>query len=360
MTKPVTIIGAGLAGLYCGYLLQQRKIEFTIVEASSRLGGRILCEPHSSQTKNQLKVDLGPAWFWPHQTEMMTLMKILQVEYFEQYNQGDALFEADAQSRVERFTPSYLESFRVLGGMQRLIDKLVNELPVDCVELNRAVNKIESINGVWQLNFDNHGNSVYSAERLIIAAPPRVIVDKLKMPDAVLQPLKNQLAKLPTWMAAQAKFVATYREPFWRERGLSGQAFSRQGPMVEIHDASGDEDNGFALFGFIGVPANDRKDISNEVLKQACLTQLAKIFGEHAMDIELSYLVDWANNEFIASDADLNEQPGHPHIDLRPYRQTLIDHRLYFAGSEVATLDPGYLRGALVAASHAVDAIISR
>ena len=359
MIKNLIIIGGGLAGLYAGYLLKQRNIEFKIFEASSRLGGRIYCEPHSSGEK-KLYLDLGPTWFWPHQTEMVDLMQTLQLDYFEQYCQGEALFEADADSPIERFMPSYMESFRMVGGMQGLIDRLASELPEETVQLNSAVSTIESVDGIWQLGLDKRGDPAYSAERLIIAAPPRVIVDKLKLADDSLLALKDQLARVPTWMAAQAKFVASYANPFWRDQGLSGQAFSRQGPMVEIHDASADRDNGFALFGFIGIPVNSRRQISGEELKHACLNQLAKIFGDKALNVERSYLIDWANNGFIASIKDLNEQPRHPYIDLTSFRQTMIDRGLYFASSEVATRDPGYLRGALIAASDAVDAVIAR
>jgi monoamine oxidase len=353
----VVIIGGGLAGLYAGYLLQQRGIEFKIVEASARLGGRILCQPHSSEADNRLSVDLGPAWFWPHQTEMLALMQSLNIDYFEQYNQGEALFEADAQSPIERFQPAYMESLRVTGGMYHLIDSLAVKLPSNVIERNYKVDHIETVDGVWQVTSDDHSKQIYRANKLVIATPPRVIIDKLKLPDEELQPLKSKLSRLPTWMAAQAKFVATYKQAFWREQGLSGQAFSRQGPMVEIHDSSADENDGFALFGFIGVPASYRQQISQEDLKQACLAQLARIFGDQALNMEQSYLTDWARNELVASPADLNEQPSHPQIDLSPYRQALIDCGLYFAGSEMARRDAGYLQGAIVAATDAVEAI---
>lgn len=356
MTTPVVVIGGGLAGLYTGYLLQQHNIEFKIVEASSRLGGRIFCQPHSGEAGNYLHIDLGPAWFWPHQREMMALMQRLQIDYFTQYSQGEALFEADAQSPVERFKPAYMESFRVTGGMVRLIEKLAAKLPDEVIELDYKVEHIEKVDGTWQINSDDPNKVIYGAN-LIIATPPRVIIDKLDLPDETMQPLRKKLTMLPTWMAAQAKFVATYQQPFWRAQGLSGQAFSRQGPMVEIHDSSADENDGFALFGFIGVPASQRQQMPHEDLKQACLTQLVKIFGEQAKNLEEAYLTDWATNDLVASPADLNDQPNHPEIDLSPYRQALIDCGLYFAVSEVASRDAGYLQGAIIAATDAVEAI---
>jgi len=42
MDVPVIIIGGGLSGLLVGYRLAQKGIEFKVVEANQRLGGRIL------------------------------------------------------------------------------------------------------------------------------------------------------------------------------------------------------------------------------------------------------------------------------------------------------------------------------
>jgi monoamine oxidase len=361
MTIPVLIIGAGLAGLYAGYLLHQRNIKFKILEADTRLGGRILSEPNSNWADDSLGHDMGPTWFWPHQLEMLALMRELNLDYFQQYVTGDALFEADSRAPIERFSPSYMESFRVTGGMHRIIDRLATLIPQDSIETGCAVKSMVSENGVWQVCSQkvhpHQSDPVYCASQLIIATPPRVIIDKIELADVGLNTLKKELLNLPTWMAAQAKFVATYDKAFWRDQGLSGQAFSRLGPMVEIHDSSSDLDASFALFGFIGVSAIQRQAMTVEALKQACLAQLVRIFGEQALHIEQCYLTDWAANPLIASPADLSEQPKHPQIDLTPYREMLIKAGIYFAGSEVAVRDAGYLQGALIAAADAVQAL---
>ena len=354
MTIPVVIVGGGLAGLYAGYLLKAQGIDFKILEAADRLGGRILGEPWSNEAGNRLNLDLGPTWFWPHQTELMALLETLNIEIFEQYNQGDAFLEAEAHSVVERFPTSYRESLRVCGGMNRLIDRLAVGIADDAIHINCAVSAIRSTNAKWHISCKNSVKSDFLADRVIIAAPPRVIVDKLDVTDDGLESVKKALARVPTWMAAQAKFVVAYKKPFWREQGLSGQAFSRCGPMVEIYDASATDNDGFALFGFIGVPARDRIEILHEDLKQACLSQLVKIFGKQAADFENCYLFDWAKNKFIASTADIIRQPEHPYIDLTPFRKCLKDNGLFFASSELATQDAGYLRGAIVAADNAV------
>jgi len=56
---------------------------------------------------------------------------------------------------------------------------------------------------------------------------------------------------------------------------------------------------------------------------------------------------------------DLEEQPRHPSIDLRPFKKELADLALSLMGTEVATEESGYLEGALLAAEDAVTALIN-
>ncbi|VTP68788.1 Putrescine oxidase [Leclercia adecarboxylata] len=60
MTGSVIIIGAGLSGLYAATLLEKAGVEYVILEARDRTGGRVL-----SPDVAGLHVDMGAAWFWP-------------------------------------------------------------------------------------------------------------------------------------------------------------------------------------------------------------------------------------------------------------------------------------------------------
>ncbi|MGR7090993.1 FAD-dependent oxidoreductase [Klebsiella aerogenes] len=54
----VAIIGAGLSGLYAAWLLQRAGIDYVVLEARSRAGGRVLPAANSC-------TDLGATWLWP-------------------------------------------------------------------------------------------------------------------------------------------------------------------------------------------------------------------------------------------------------------------------------------------------------
>ena len=96
-----------------------------------------------------------------------------------------------------------------------------------------------------------------------------------ELPDKVQQILTS----IPTWMAGEAKLLAVYDRPHWREAGLSGDGMSRNGPLVEIHDASPAAAGPFALFGFVELPPPGvRKQHSGQMIEMA-KRQLGHIFG---------------------------------------------------------------------------------
>ena len=92
MHKPVVIIGGGLAGLYAAYSLKKRDIPFLLLEAKASLGGRIAS--HFLADNNSIGHDLGPTWIFPHQPNIQQLVAVLNIPVFEQYTQGDVLYQA--------------------------------------------------------------------------------------------------------------------------------------------------------------------------------------------------------------------------------------------------------------------------
>jgi monoamine oxidase len=162
-------------------------------------------------------------------------------------------------------------------------------------------------------------------------------------------------------MGAQSKVAVTYDRPFWRKRGLSGQAFSHVGPMIEIHDASYEDPNStsvYALFGFIGIPYSQRQQITADAMKNACLSQLLILFGKDASEYQHTYIKDWGSDPFIASTQDQTQASTHPQIELTSEQPWLSQIKLHLAASEFAQNEAGYMEGAIIAAENAVEQIV--
>ena len=119
------IVGGGLSGLALAEALEVRGDDYLLVEARNRFGGRILTEHDTSGS-----YDMGPAWFWPAQPRIADLIARLGLEKFDQFAQGDLIFE-DAQGRVERGRgfASMEGSWRLKGGLGALTQALAARLP---------------------------------------------------------------------------------------------------------------------------------------------------------------------------------------------------------------------------------------
>ncbi|MGB5870104.1 MAG: NAD(P)/FAD-dependent oxidoreductase [Albidovulum sp.] len=349
MKTDVLIIGGGLAGLGLARGLHAAGQEFLLLESRSRFGGRI-------KTEN-LKggyYDMGPAWFWPGQPRMEALTNRLGLVRFDQHDMGDVIFEDEAgQVQRGRGYASMQGSYRLQGGMGVLTDALADALPNERKRLGVAVATLKKTDaGVVAVC--RNGETIV-AQRVVLALPPRLAAEQISFRPALPTGAAQAMRGIATWMAGQAKCVAVYDTPFWRQAGLSGDAMSRRGPMVEIHDASPAVGGPYALFGFVGVPPQSRKDAA--LLRDQSQRQLVRLFGPKAAHPCALFIKDWAFDPNTATSLDRAPVYAHPQYGLPHAMHDLWDGALLFGGSEVAVQFGGYLEGALEAAANALQTL---
>jgi monoamine oxidase len=148
-------------------------------------------------------------------------------------------------------------------------------------------------------------------------------------------------------MAGQAKAVAVYNRPFWRDLGLSGEAISHIGPLSQIHDASPAEGAEAALIGFVG-----RRPVSAEDI----INQLVALFGPEAASPYKVLVQDWDEEPETTSLAD-RQHPGQPNAHMAAKLQ--MEGNLIWAGAEAALESTGLVEGALAAAEQAAARLLS-
>lgn len=342
------IVGGGLSGLALAAMLEANDRDYVLVEARERFGGRIKTEHHGAGY-----FDMGPAWFWPGQPRIAALIDHLGLNKFSQYSEGALTFE-DEQGQVQRGRgfASMEGSWRLMGGLGALTQTLAQRLPETRKRLNTPVIALTKTEESITATLGNGGT--LTADRLVLALPPRIAAQisfSPPLPSAAIQSMRA----IATWMAGQAKALAVYDKPFWREAGLSGDAMSRFGPMVEIHDASPAEGGPYALFGFIGAPPQERTD--EQVLRQHLQAQLVRLFGAEAAKPAKLYVKDWAFDSYTSTAADVKPLVAHPTYGIPHAMRGLWDNRLCFAGSEVAPQFGGYIEGALEAAENVLKTL---
>ena len=322
MKKNLTIVGAGLSGLYAAYLLQD-KYNITILEARDRTGGRIVSIDG---------LDLGPSWVWSHHKNILKLIQDLKLELIQQNNSGDALY--DDRNTPQRFAgQETAPSFRVKGGMSKIIEKLKEKLNVK-INFIEVVAKVEYINELLTIKTNK---DTYQSHKIIFTIPPRLITQDITFNPKLELQTENRLNNIATWMGHTAKAAISFEKDFWKEKGLSGFIFSNIGPLMEVHDAS-IKDNA-ALIGFFHSKASTEKE--------SIKAQIKRIFPFDAKYIKNIYSIDWREEKYTSSkkDKNINMQYFSYGYDL-----SLYDNKVHFIGTESSYKEGGYLEGALISA----------
>lgn len=339
----IAIIGAGLSGLYGAWRLHKAGKQVQVFEARDRIGGRVLTVPSA---ENHGAFDLGPTWFWPdHQHRMSALLGELGIKSFEQQTQGGMMFEpADGPPQMMAPPAMGPSSYRVEGGIGSLLNALHGQLPENTINLNTPIHQISQSDDGLKLTSDTDS---MTASHVLVSVPPRLFASSITTEPALPDTILTSFNKTPTWMAAHAKLVIVYDQPFWRDNGLSGQGFSYRGPMMEIHDASPDDDGPFALFGFVGIDAPRRRN-NADTIRQLGVDQLVRLFGPNAASpLDILYK-DWSEDTFTATSADEDTPSSHTIYQSPELPDTWSD-RLHFIGTEAAPQHGGYLEGCLEA-----------
>lgn len=123
-SKTALIIGGGLSGLYIAYLLKKSNYRVRIIEASNRLGGRIL-----SYNNPELKVsgDLGGEWIGEGQTQIRNLVRELKLNLQKpNWNQIQSLWDPSRLSEKSRSSLEKLVEFqsRIPANQVEGLDKI--------------------------------------------------------------------------------------------------------------------------------------------------------------------------------------------------------------------------------------------
>lgn len=344
----VLIIGAGLTGLTLAHLLQKKGINYNIVEARNRLGGRIFTQSY----QNSQPLEMGATWLGKKHQHLNKLLKTLDIATFEQTLGNSAIYESFSTSppQLVPLPPNTDPSFRIKGGTYSLIEALEKKLDAKQIYTNEVIKSIQKKDKDFVVETNQ---MTFNSSFVVSTLPPFLLVNSIDiqptLPDSILQ-IANQTH---TWMGESIKIGLTYAQPFWRAKNSSGTIFSNVGPIPEMYDHSNYEDSFFALKGFLN---GAYFSVSKEARIRMVLKQLSKYYGEAANNYLTYEETVWRNEPFTFQPYPQHILP-HQNNGHSVYRQAYLDGKFFIAGAETAADFPGYMDGAVQSAEWVFEQI---
>ena len=241
---------------------------------------------------------------------------------------------------------------RFVGGAQLVANKLAEQIKKH-IHFNAPVRKVVQSENQLAVHTDD---AIYHAKRIIIAIPP-TLTGRIQFEPA-LPFMRDQLVqRIP--MGIVSKCYAIYDKPFWRDKGMSGQAVTDEHYYLQtIFDNSPPDGSRGILMGFtladrartfMQFPEIKRKEIVIDTFKQ--------FFGAEAG--HPIYYIDksWAEEPWS----------GGCYTGIFPtgtwtsFQDTLAKPcgRIHWAGTETATIWNGYIEGAIHSGERATKEILN-
>lgn len=337
----VVVVGAGLAGLTAAGALHGAGRTVAVVEARAQVGGRI-----KTLIDGELRLDLGATWHWSNQPAVRGLAEELGMETFPQFRAGRAVVEEDAGIRRIDLPPPAPAELRFVAGAQDLCRRLSARLPDGAVILETDVTVVARVGDGMRVTMaaGAGAESVLSCGAVVVAVPPRLAHAGIAFTPALPDALVRVMQGTPTFMATAVKCLAVYESAFWRKEGLSGLAFSRSGPLIEVHDACSEDGTIPALWGFMS-GWHEFRDLEPEARRELVFAQLGRLFGAGAADPVRYVERDWSDDPYTNDEVLWFTEPlpyGNP-----AFTEPLFGGRLVWAGTETAGAGAGHMEGAV-------------
>lgn len=230
-----------------------------------------------------------------------------------------------------------------LGLAAKLGARVVTGSPVQALDHDAT--------GVWVTSATGRVRA-----RAVVCAMPPGLVAKLAVTPGLPTSRARTLARMP--MGATVKVIARYERTFWRERGLSGEAVSGAGPVSYCVDNSSADGQHAMLLGFVvGRDAVDWSALDAATQRARVLAQFGRWFGDEATRPMAFRAHDWADDAWAGGCPVSNPAPGV--LTAEGPRLAEPVGRIFWAGTETATVWTGYLEGALESAERASGEVLT-
>ena len=322
----VLIVGAGAAGLTCGYLLAQQGIEFQVLEASGTFGGRM----KRTEAFADFPIPLGAEWLHVDDSEFDAIVNNPDVEI------GLKMIGYDREAIVGTFAGGELQ-LRKLGNFadQKFIrstwfDFFAEYIAPDVLPKTTFRTQVSAVDyqGDRVLVVDQN-DLRYEADKVVITVPLKILQDGDIRFDPLLPPrMQESIAEAVVW--GGIKVFLEFSERFYPTFLEFSDSETQDGQRI-YYDAAYGQDTTTNILGLfaVGKQAESYQAHDGDQLRDYILTELDEVFAGKASQSYLKHLVQNWNEEPFARAAYLADVV--PSRISRRLAQS-VDGKVYFAG----------------------------
>jgi len=374
----VLIIGAGAAGLYAGYILKSKGIDFQILEAAPNYGGRIgkingfanfpvdagaqwvhgknsIVSDLIAASSTQITLDDSSEKYWFNNQLVSSLPRDINTIFLDDYNAPDVSFEefaiqkefgneyknivefiagdsgADASNistywkiKEEENWSSGDDDFKFQETYFDLIEKQIATHVQDQIQLNTVIKQIDYSGATIQVS--DYNNNVYTADKVIITVPITILKSgDIEFVPAL--PTEKTSAFSKIGMGAGMKVFLKFSTKFFDENIYGGSICASYSD-----DSIGKlQDDNILLAFIMGQQAEYLNSLTSDAaITNALLQELDTMYnGQATASFVTSHVQNWTAHPFIRG-AYSYSTVGMG--DARKVASESVSKKLYFAG----------------------------
>jgi monoamine oxidase len=242
---------------------------------------------------------------------------------------------------------------RFVGGSQLVPLRLARQLG-DIVALRAPVDKVVQRDGGVRVHT---GRGVVRARRVVVAAPPPLVLDIDWFPRL---PQRRRRLLAAQDMGKLMKCDAVYETPFWREAGLNGFGINDSGAARAVFDNSPRNGEPGVLLAFVGGESWQRYGrLPRAERRRAVLEGFAAMFGERALRPVEYTEYDWTKERWTGGGPTAIHRADGSFSRFGPAVREPFG-RVHWAGTETSTYWSGYMDGAVRSGERAAVEVVER
>ena len=242
------------------------------------------------------------------------------------------------------------QMWRFADGSQQIALRISAQLGRRVV-LRSPVRRITQSGGSLTVVSDRY---TVKCRKAIVAIPP-TLAGRIDY-HPILPPERDQLTQR-YGQGTLTKVAAVYDKPFWRDKGLTGQAVSIDGLVSATFDDSPQNPGPGVIFGFVGGDsARAYQRMAPQDARDKVLGEFASFFGDEARSPKDYFDTRWTTEQWTRGCPVGIAGPG----TLLAYGDQLRAPvgAIHWAGTETSTYWNGYMDGAVRSGQRAAKEVL--